>query len=1062
MNKYKTITQNESVIKNPNVYVGEQKKQKKKVAIYNENKIVFQMINYRESVLKMFDEILANAVDSFIDGKTTKIKINIEKNAITIKNSSDTDLIELKKDIDDVYWPTKLFHTLNTSSNYDKQRDGLGVFGIGAKIVNMFSTTFKVKIQNKKNYFEQTWKNYVPNDPIIDKKKTSTQSYVEITFKPNMLDDNESLNESPYIYLFLKRVYDSSIFINAPIFFNGISVKIDFNLYCSLYTELTPFFVYDDNVLSYKFYCAKNNNLGSILLINGMYIDNGKMIIKREIFSQIIKKYNEKIKMPTLLKHIFCIIKQNGTNIIFSDLLKTKYSGKLFELPTEFYNQLSKLKSVISQDLIPKQTQKIMLNDIIKFDETTAKNKQDAYLVITEGDSAKSSAISGIYDQRHKYAVFCIKGKFINVTNDNCQTNVELKQLLVIIGIDKPRYKGIIIMTDQDYDGYHIRCLLLNFIISSFQDFLNNLELFIFRTPIITITNKGTFDSEFFNLDRFNKIAHRYKSSNYEIFYNKGIGSHEKDQMRKFFHPNTISDYLIKIKTPTPDDVKLLRCVFDKDHANIRKQWMSFKHTHKTLEKKASISEIINNELHLFSIYSLDRAIPNCYDGCKSSQRKIIYHMLMHKIYSYKKMVSLISDVVKECDYMHSIESLYNTAIELAREFTNNLPLCKGKGAFGDFRDLRGASPRYISYSLQDYTKYIYNEQDTTSLERKISDDIEIEPRFLVPIIPMILINTNKGIATGWKSELPSFNPLDIIEIYINERENDQTNLTLKPWYRNDYSSILISNSDYLYIQKWKMFIIAEYYKHKTIPNRYLITSLPRYITITAYKKFLQKYINSGSIKCEETSTESPWIIIDVIDETINDNILNKLKLYVVITPKCNTLGDFMSNEIIQEHSIHDILTKFADFRLRYYEIRKNNILNKYAEQLKKKSAVLKFIELKLENKIIIENKKNEEIIQSLQENNFEDIYNDKYNYFLNLPIRSLTHEQYEKIKNEIKTLLKNIEETKEKAVRTMWKEELLILKDHLLKIKYGHTIEKIIPDSKIWEYQKISFKKDS
>ena len=117
---------------------------------------------------------------------------------------------------------------------------------------------------------------------------------------------------------------------------------------------------------------------------------------------------------------------------------------------------------------------------------------------------------------------------------------------------------------------------------------------------------------------------------------------------------------------------------------------------------------------------------------------------------------------------------------------SNNLELLYPSGQFGT-RIANGkdaSSPRYIFTRLSDLTSIIYNEEDNDNLNYLDDDGFSIEPERFVPLLPMILINGSKGIGTGWSTDIPQYNPRDIVNC-INKLLNNEPLEELVPWYRN-------------------------------------------------------------------------------------------------------------------------------------------------------------------------------------------------------------------------------------------------------------------------------------
>jgi DNA topoisomerase-2 len=116
---------------------------------------------------------------------------------------------------------------------------------------------------------------------------------------------------------------------------------------------------------------------------------------------------------------------------------------------------------------------------------------------------------------------------------------------------------------------------------------------------------------------------------------------------------------------------------------------------------------------------------------------------------------------------------------------SNNINLLMPNGQFGT--RLQGgkdfASARYIFTNLNEITRYIFREEDDDVLEYLDDDGFSIEPKYYVPIIPMILVNGAEGIGTGWSTNIPNYNPLDIIE-NIQRIIKGEEPIDMIPWYQ--------------------------------------------------------------------------------------------------------------------------------------------------------------------------------------------------------------------------------------------------------------------------------------
>ncbi|PIZ05957.1 MAG: hypothetical protein COY57_04510, partial [Flavobacteriales bacterium CG_4_10_14_0_8_um_filter_32_5] len=274
------------------------------------------------------------------------------------------------------------------------------------------------------------------------------------------------------------------------------------------------------------------------------------------------------------------------------------------------------------------------------------------------------------------------------------------------------------------------------------------------------------------------------------------------------------------------------------------KRWLKAYDKNNIIKKQTGnipISHFINKELIHFSHESLKRAIPSICDGFKESQRKVLYGCFKKKIEHNKIKVAQLGAYISEnTHYQHGEASLYGTIIKMAQNFvgTNNINLLKPLGNFG-FRRAGGkeaASERYIFTQLNKLTPLLFKREDSYILEKQFEDNDEIEPVNFAPILPIVLINGVSGIATGYSTDIPSFNPLDIINAItclIKEEEYKE----LKPWY-DGFVGTIEKKSDYKYESIGKYEILDE--------SNIRITEIPVNQSILDYFNFLEFCLIDG------------------------------------------------------------------------------------------------------------------------------------------------------------------------------------------------------------------------
>ena len=410
-------------------------------------------------------------------------------------------------------------------------------------------------------------------------------------------------------------------------------------------------------------------------------------------------------------------------------------------------------------------------------------------MILCEGDSAKAGIISGLSStDRNFIGVYPLKGKLLNVRGEKIQKineNNEIKEIKKIMGLESNkeytkemisktlRYGKILFMTDQDLDGSHIKGLGINMFHSEWASLIN-IDGFInfMNTPIIK-ARKGKEEIVFYNDKEYDIWKQENNTSGYTIKYYKGLGTSTGKEFQEYFKNRKY----ITLKHSGESCDNSIDKVFNKKRANDRKDWIqNFDKDVNTLDtKKESISfeEFIDGEMINFSKYDCDRSIPNILDGNKTSQRKVIYCAFLKNLINEIKVAQFSGYVSEKSSYHHGENSLNGTIVGLAQNFvgSNNINLLKPNGQFGT-RLMGGkdsASERYIFTQLNELTRKIYIKEDEFILDYLNDDGYKVEPRFYIPIIPMVLVNGALGIGTGFSTNIYNYNVEEIIEWIMNK-----------------------------------------------------------------------------------------------------------------------------------------------------------------------------------------------------------------------------------------------------------------------------------------------------
>lgn len=1076
--KYETMTQREHVLKKSGMYIGAtQKEHSENWVLGPDKKMIKETLFYSKGLLKIYDEIISNTQDIWNKKtyKITEVNVDIEKDMIIAYNNGT--FIPHKKMKDGQYTPSVMFGQLLTSSNYTEGKDTetIGTFGIGAKATNIFSKYFKLESYDgsKKILFTQEWKNNMADvsEPVIT-QGTSNVSFVRISFIPDLKRFGMTSLDADIIKMFKKRLLDLAA--TCP----GLSVSFSFNKqksnfkidkiqnYVKLYSPSNFIFEEGDGYQFAVIFDIEDG--GQISFVNGNFTKSGiHLSALMNLINKVIKdKYEKKIgtskKLLTTIKNrifvfLSCSVKDPGYNsqtkedlvsgilpkLVISDKAQKKIgsSGVIKELIDGIVEQENKtLDKKVNKKDNPKTISKL---DDANFAGT--KRAGECILILTEGDSAKTLAVTGLSELgRNLYGIFPLKGKLLNVrtaTRKQIIENAEIKALISILGLDTSkkytnvsslRYGKVLLMTDQDNDGSHIKGLIINFIEYYWPELLSLDFLYEFITPIVNVTSsKETI--RFFNLFEFEQWYTSVKNpASYKIKYYKGLGTSSDKEIGEYF--KNMKDHIKRFTYEKGDEV-FINMAFDRKKVSERKKWIERILVKPELEKSdilyntgdgpdVSFKDFINKELIHFSLADIKRSIPNIMDGFKPGQRKILHVLLKRAGNNEIKVEQLAGLISSTTAYHHGEQSLKMSIISMANNFigSNNINFLEPIGQFGS--RLQGgkdaSSPRYIHTRLDEMTRYIFIKEDEHVLNYLNDENQMIEPDFFVPIIPTILVNGALGIGTGWATKIPSFNPLDIIEYYLSDKKKSP----IHPWYRNFTGQMfMLSKGVYL--------LTGVIHIHSSRPS-IVISELPIGTWTDNFKADILQDLNID-VEYHGTKT-TPLFIINFKNPAMFNEIKEKpsgfynyFKLHTKIRTK--PLVAFKPDLSLHEYeSPEEIMNDFEVVRLKTYQKRKDYLIEEFKRNIRIASNRYRFISSIIDDTINIYKKKEKDIIDILVKEKYDTV-DDGFNYLLNMNIKSFTKEKLDELKNYLTKEKAMLEATEKKSIKDMWKDELLILK---------------------------------
>jgi DNA topoisomerase-2 len=1039
---YQMLSQHEHVLKRPDTYIGSVVKQKELAWTFNE-KIQKKQVEFTPGLLKIVDEAVSNATDHAERHQSvTKIKIDVSKETgeISVYNDGPGIPVVLHTTTN-MYVPEMIFGNLLTGSNFDdtQQRTGAGRNGLGITLTAIFSKKFKVETLDSQNAkkFTQVFSNNMKEKSKPKIVDCSSKSYTKVTFTPDYQKFGMDSLEQYTFGLLKRRAYECVACTNknVTIYFNGEKLSGKGLLdYAKFFTEKQPL-AHEING-KWEYLVFQKEGYEQVSFVNGNNTSSGGKHVDY-ILNQIISGMKEKlekklkdqtVKSNTIKDNLFIFVKCTIPNPTFNsqskELLTThsKDFGSVIKVSDNFINKI--YKSGITQevlDTIAFKNRKQLDKNIstTKKSKMVVKNLEDAtnagtskssgtMLIITEGLSASSFAVSGLgVVGRANYGIFSLKGKVLNIreaTQSQLLKNEEIISLKKIIGLnssktyqtkeelDTLRYGSIGLLADSDVDGIHITSLVMNFIHFWWPALIKK-EGFIksIRTPIVKLKS-GNIVKKFYNEMDYKNFIETDDSKKWVAKYYKGLGTSTSTEAKETFKElkNNTEIYI--------DDKECdssFRLAFEKKKADDRKNWLKFMpdgHAKRNEKGQITYSDFINKELIYFSTYDNVRSIPHLMDGLKPSQRKVLYTAFKRNLNKEMKVAQFGASVAEETAYHHGEVSLSMTIVNMAQDYpgSNNINLLEPCGNFG-YRNHNGkdaASPRYIFTHLSKATHNLFLKDDEKILEYNEDDGKQIEPKFYVPTLPMVLINGSVGIGTGYSTNIPCYKPEDIkrnIQLLLKGNELPD----LVPWVRG-FNGTITKEGDTSFLMKGVV---------KKVGNNLVVEEIPTNISISDYKDFLETF-EEFNVKNESTENTPKFTLIFKNPEDIKKFDHKTLKLVCKINTSNMHLFT-VSGELKKYQNPNEIIIDFVKCKLEYLQKRKNNLIKEYKETLLFLKNKKRFLEAIIDDSIQVYKKSKSQIETILETNKFDKI-KDSYNYLVNLPISSFNLENLEELNKNI------------------------------------------------------------
>lgn len=1067
------VTHVQHILLRPDSYVGSTERSVGSYWVLDDTKFTQKTMSYSPALLKIFDEILVNAIDRnslFPDqSKSIAVMVDQESGIISVENTGPLGGISVEKHPTEGIWnPELTFGHLLTSTNYDDNDERVtgGRNGYGAKLANVYSKLFAVVIKDSVNGFKysQKWENNmtVCNPPKIT-KFSGKESSVNICFQPEWARFGMTRLDNDILSIIEKRVWDAMICtsLKCSVSFQGQKLKkLSFENYCRMYLDEDDTKIAVYSVDRWMVAVAPSDcGFQQVSFVNGICTTKGGTHVDHvagSISSGIIDDLGKKIQLrPQHVKStLFVFVRSTLVNPTFSSQVKSECTLKAANFGSAFNAPQAFIKSVLrtgiqdevmavskfrEQKELKKSdgSRKSKITGIPKLDDAnnagTAKSAS-CTLILTEGDSAKTLAVAGLsVVGRDNYGVFPLRGKCKNVRDASVKqlmTNQEFNDLKKIIGLQQEkvytslselRYGRLMIMTDADNDGSHIKGLILNMIHYFWPSLLDLGFVVSMVTPIIK-ASKGSQSHVFYTESAFLDWWEDGKPG-WKIKYYKGLGTSTSKEAQEYF--KNIKNLTVGFEADELTQ-KSIVLAFDKKRADQRKKWLleSTAKAKGELEVKygsiqtLTITDFVHKDLVNFSLADLHRSIADVRDGQKPSTRKVLYTCFKKNIKNEMKVAQLAAMVAEFTSYHHGEVSLADTIVKLAHNFvgSNNINWLYPSGQFGT-RLMGGkdaSQTRYIFTHLTKNAREMFDPLDDPVLKYLEDDGKSIEPEAFVPRLPTVLINGTEGIGTGFSTFVPCYNPDDIKENILLAL-NGKNLKKMAPWFKGFKGKIYPSESE----GSWTMEGIIRPKGGDT----YHVTELPPGRWTQDYKEHLENLMEKKIISGYKNNSTTENVDFTVMGYD-GKNVSKDLK----ITKSIHTTNMHLfhpTKGIHKYDSPESILVDFVEIRLDTYKQRKAYMIKSMTDEIGHLDNKARFIRMVVDDEIVIFKRKKADLEAELEQKKFAKT-NESYSYLLDIKTYQYTEEAITKMNNDINTIKTNLATLSATTIVDMWKSDII------------------------------------
>ena len=525
-----------------------------------------------DGIYILIKEIIDNSIDEFVMGNGKNIDLSIRGNEVKVRDYGRG--IPLGKVIDAV-------SKMNTGGKYDSKafKKSVGLNGVGTKAVNALSSYFKVEsVRDEQIKAAEFCRGDLTEDGKIE--SSSTRKGTRITFIP----DEEIFKNYSYKHEYVEKMLWNYAYLNRglAINFNGERYESENGLADLLNNNideepLYPIIHIEGEDIEVAITHTQSYGEDYYSFVNGQYTPQGgtHQAAFRETISKVIRDhYGKSFEAQDIRTSITAAVSVKVMEPVFESQTKTKLGSQdvgpdgptmrsfinefLSRELDNFLHKNQKIADLLLKKIVQSERERKEMAGVKKLARDRAKkaslhNKKlrdcrvhrndkddrsiDTSIFICEGDSA-SGSITKIRNVNTQ-AVFSLKGKPLNtygltkkVVYENEEFNLLQAALNIEDGIENLRYNKVVIATDADVDGMHIRLLLITFFLQFFPEIVKQGHLYVLQTPLFRVRNKK--ETIYCYSDEERVAALEKLGKNPEITRFKGLGEISPSEFKQF------------------------------------------------------------------------------------------------------------------------------------------------------------------------------------------------------------------------------------------------------------------------------------------------------------------------------------------------------------------------------------------------------------------------------------------------------------------------------------------------------------------------------------------------